>query len=237
MNREYHRWYSERLHRDMEVLLFGHAGEPVLILPTSKGRFYQAEDFGLIGAIEDRIQAGRYLVVCADSVDEESWFNTSIHPHDRVARHEEWESYLVNEVVPLVMSRSTGGRLTLAGCSFGGFHSYNVGLRHPNTFRRLISMGGLFETDEFLDGYHDDSVYFHSCTQWLPNVSDPAQIAALQRVEMVLATGEHDFGRGSNERLSSLLWKKDIGNHLAVWQGETHDWPVWRRMIQQYLPW
>ncbi len=237
MNREYHRWYSERLGRDMEVLLFGHSGEPVLLLPTSRGRFFQAEDFGLIGAIADRIQAGRYVVVCADSVDEESWFNQGLHPRDRLARHAQWESYLLHEVVPLLNQRSTSGRLTLAGCSFGGFHTYNVGLRHPHVFRRLISMGGLFETDQFLDGHQDDSVYFHSCTQWLPNVSDPAQLSALQKVEMVLAVGEHDFCRPSNERLSSLLWKKDIGHHLAVWEGAPHDWPVWRRMIQQYLPW
>ncbi|WP_237079309.1 hypothetical protein [Myxococcus xanthus] len=54
MNREYHRWYSERLHRDKELLVFGHSGEPVRLLPTSKGLFFQAEDFGLIGAIADR---------------------------------------------------------------------------------------------------------------------------------------------------------------------------------------
>lgn len=237
MNREYHRWYSERLGRDMELLLFGHSGEPVLLLPTSRGRFYQNEDFGLVGAIADRIQAGRYLVVCADSVDEESWLNRHIHPHDRLARHAAWESYLLNEVVPMLMSRGTGGRLTLAGCSFGGFHTYNLGLRHPNVFRRLISMGGKFETEGFLDGYHDDSVYFHSCLQWLPNVSDPAQLSALQKVEMVLAVGEHDFCRPSNEHLSKVLWKKDIGNHLAIWQGGIHDWPTWKQMIQQYLPW
>ncbi|WP_225411553.1 esterase family protein [Stigmatella hybrida] len=236
MNREYHRWYSERLGRDMELLLYGHSGEPVLLLPTSKGRFYQAEDFGLIGAIADRIQSGRYLVVCADSVDEESWFNTGIHPHDRVARHAAWESYLLNEVVPLVRSRSTGGRLTLAGCSFGGFHTYNVGLRYPNVFRRLLSMGGKFETEDFLDGYQDESVYFHSSMQWLNGLSDGAQRAALQKVEMILAVGEHDFCRPSNENLSTLLWRQDIGNHLAVWGGGTHDWPVWRQMIHQYLP-
>ncbi len=237
MNREYHRWYSERLGRDMEVLLFGHSGEPVLLLPTSRGRFYQAEDFGLIGAISDRLQAGRYLVVCADSVDEESWFNKRLTPRERLARHVAWEAYLLHEVVPLVTSRSTGGRLTLAGCSFGGFHSYNVGLRHPNVFRRLLSMGGKFEAAELLEGHQDELVYFHSCMQWLPNVSDPAQLAALQKVEMVLAVGEHDFCRPSNEQLSKLLWKKDIGNHLAVWQGGTHDWPTWQQMIQQYLPW
>lgn len=237
MNREYHRWYSARLGRDMEVLLFGHSGEPVLLLPTSKGRFYQAEDFGLIGALADRLQAGRYVVVCADSVDEESWFNKSIPPHERVARHEAYEQYLVHEVVPLLMSRGTGGRLTLGGCSFGGFHTYNIGLRHPNTFRRLVSMGGRFETEDFLDGHQDDSVYYHSCMQWLPGVGDAAQLAALRRVEMVLAVGEHDFCRPSNEKLSKLLWSKDISNHLAIWWGGMHDWPVWREMLQHYLPW
>lgn len=237
MNREYHRWYSERLGRDMELLLYGHSGEPVLLLPTSRGRFYQSEDFGLVGSIADRLQAGRYVVVCADPIDEESWLNRHLPPHDKVARHAAWESYLLNEVVPLLMSRGTGGRLTLAGCGFGGFHTYNVGLRHPHVFRRLISMSGKFETEPLLDGYHDDSVYFHSCLQWLPNVSDPAQLAALQRVEMVLAVGEHDFSRPANEQLSSLLWKKDIGNHLSVWTGGTHDWPTWRQMLPTYLPW
>ena len=37
MNREYHKWYSPRLGRDMELLVFGHAGLPVLVFPTSGG--------------------------------------------------------------------------------------------------------------------------------------------------------------------------------------------------------
>jgi esterase/lipase superfamily enzyme len=237
MNREYHRWYSHRLGREMELLLYGHSGEPVLLLPTSLGRFYQNEDFGLVGAIADRIQAGRYLVVCADGIDEESWLNRWAHPHDRVARHEAYEAYLIHEVVPLLRSRSSGGRLTLGGCSFGGFHTFNTGLRNPHVFQRLLSMSGKFETEAFLDGYHDDKVYFHSCLQWLPNLSDQGQLHALQRVEMILAAGEHDFCRASNENLSKVLWQKDIGNHLSIWNGGIHDWPTWRDMIQTYLPW
>ena len=31
----------------------------------------------------------------------------------RIARHEAWEAYLLYEVVPLLRSRSSGGRLTL----------------------------------------------------------------------------------------------------------------------------
>ena len=44
MNREYHRWYSHRLGRDMELLIFGHAGAKVLVFPT------RALPFGLRAA-------------------------------------------------------------------------------------------------------------------------------------------------------------------------------------------
>lgn len=236
MNREYHRWYSPRLGRDMELLLFGHSGEPVLWLPTSRGRFFQAEDSGLIGALEDRIQSGRYVVVCADSVDAESWLNPAASPAARVARHAQWEQYLLHEVVPLLRSRATGGRLTLGGCSLGGFNTYNVGMRHPDVFQRLVSLGGIFDTGRFLDGYQDENTYYHSCTQWLPGVTDPGHLAALRRVEMVLAVGEHDSLRPASESFSKLLWSKDLNHQLAIWSGGTHDWPVWTKMIRQYLP-
>ena len=48
MNREHHKWYSPRLNRDMEMLVFGHAGARVLIFPTSMGRYYEYEDLSLI---------------------------------------------------------------------------------------------------------------------------------------------------------------------------------------------
>ncbi|HTD51826.1 MAG TPA: esterase, partial [Thermoanaerobaculia bacterium] len=51
MNREYVAWDSPVLGRRMELLWFGHAGHPMIWFPTSKGRFYQNEDFGLIGAV------------------------------------------------------------------------------------------------------------------------------------------------------------------------------------------
>ena len=37
MNREYHKAYSHELNRDMELLVFGHAGQPILVFPSSMG--------------------------------------------------------------------------------------------------------------------------------------------------------------------------------------------------------
>jgi esterase/lipase superfamily enzyme len=236
MNREYHKWHSDRLGRTMELLLFGHGGNPVILFPTSRGRFYQNEDFGLIGAMADRVDAGRYLIVCVDSIDEESWYNHSVPPLVRVARHAQYEAYIVHEVVPLARGRASGGRLTLGGCSLGGFHTAQIGLRNPTVFQKLLSMSGKFDTEGFLDGYHDQSVYFHSAFQWLPNLSDRGILGQLQRQEIVLATTDRDSCKPSNERLSGLLWSKGIGNHLSVWRDADHDWPVWRQQIREYLP-
>ena len=35
MNREFHRWYSPSLGRDMDLLVFGHAGARAIVYPTS----------------------------------------------------------------------------------------------------------------------------------------------------------------------------------------------------------
>ena len=236
IRREYVSWHSERLGRKMELLLFGHAGDPVIFFPTSRGRFYQNEDFGLIGAFRDRIASGRYVVCCVDSVDEESWYNEGVSPHDRVRRHEQYEEYIVHEAVPFVRSRATRGRLALGGCSFGGFHAVNIGLRHPKVFQKVLSMSGKFETEGFLDGYHDQRVYYHSVFQWLPNLTDKAVLDDLYKVEIILAAGDRDMCRASNERLSGALWAKGVGNHCSIWNDADHDWPVWRLMVREYLP-
>ena len=48
MQREHHKWYSEHLGRDMEMLVFGHAGTPVLVFPTSMGKYFEYEDRGMV---------------------------------------------------------------------------------------------------------------------------------------------------------------------------------------------
>ena len=63
MNREYHKWYSSRLGRDMELLVFGHAGLPVLVFPTSGGRFYEFEDRGMIGGCRRTRGEGRSAIL------------------------------------------------------------------------------------------------------------------------------------------------------------------------------
>src|SRR6187397_1061054 len=83
MLRHYHRWWSPSLHRDMELLVFGHHGARVLVFPTSLAHFYEWEDRGLIGALHEHLERGWLQLFCVDTVDRESWYNWGAHPADR----------------------------------------------------------------------------------------------------------------------------------------------------------
>ena len=102
MNREYHKWYSSRLDREMELLVFGHSGLPVLVFPTSGGRFFEFEDRNMISAVGDRVERGDLQFFCVDSVDMESWYNRNVPPRWKKAQHEQKEDNQIHEVVPLI---------------------------------------------------------------------------------------------------------------------------------------
>ena len=80
---EYHQWYSDHLGRDMELLVFGHAGRAVLFFPPRMGRFYDYENWGIISALADRINQGELQLFCVDSVDCESLYNGWYAPRRR----------------------------------------------------------------------------------------------------------------------------------------------------------
>ena len=57
MRKDYVRWYSHRLGRDMGVTVYGHYGLPVLAFPTSGGEEWELENMGLIPALAPYIDA------------------------------------------------------------------------------------------------------------------------------------------------------------------------------------
>lgn len=236
MKREYCRWFSGSLGREMEMLVFGHGGLPVLVFPTSGGRFYEFEDNGMVHALQEDIGAGELQLFCVDSVNGESWYNRDVPPRWRIARHMQYEQYLCDEVLPLIRQWNGSQRPITLGCSFGGYHAANIALRHPSIFRGFLSMSGVFDLSRFLGGYYDQDVYFHTPTHFLPNLHDTYELAKYDGNTYVLATGVHDQCWEANERMAEVLRAKNIAHRLDVWgDGTRHDWPWWQRMVQTYL--
>ncbi len=235
MRREWHKWHSSRLGREMELLIFGHGGLPSIVFPTSCGRFYEFEEFGMVHALEGQIGRGEVQLFCIDSVDAESWYNRSVSPAWRIARHIQYESYVMEEVVPLVRAMNRGP-LAAIGASFGGFHALNIAMRQPDVFRSVLSMGGAFDMSAFLGEYSNEDTYFHNPVQYLPNTWDGWYLDRYRQNTYVLAAGEHDICRGRTEHMAHLMQQKGIPVRLDIWgDGSLHDWPEWRKMVQAYL--
>ena len=236
MNREYVRWYSPHLRREMEILVFGHSGEPTIVFPTSMGRFFDYENRDMVGIIADRYESGQRQAFCVDSVDADSWYNKSIHPRDRVERHLDYDRYIHEEVVPYIRSRNKEEHLCVTGCSFGGYHSAAFAFRHPDQVTDCVSMGGAFDIKQFLDGYYDDNCYFFNPPDFLPGMTDPWYLDRYRRMRIVLVTGETDICLDENRRLSRILGGKGVPHWLDVWgDGTGHEWPWWRAMAVKFL--
>jgi len=237
MNREYRKAHSEALGREMELLEFGHAGTPVLIFPTSMGKFFEYEDRGMIAALAPKLEAGILQLFCVDSVDGESWYNKSAHPRARVARHSQYESHILNEVVPFIRERNPNPALVTSGCSFGAYHAMNFALRHPDLVTKCVTFGGAFDIKQFLDGYYDQECYFHSPPDYMTSLGDPWYLDRFLENFYLLVTGEHDMCWDKNEQFARVLREKGVPHALYVWRdGTGHDWPWWQKMAQAYLP-
>jgi esterase/lipase superfamily enzyme len=236
MNRKYHKCRSSRLGREMELLEFGHAGLPVLVFPTSGGRFYEFEDRGMIAAVANKIDGGQLHFFCVDSVNDESWYNRKAPARQRIARHTQYEEYVIHEVVTLIRQTNRDPRLMALGCSFGGYHAVNLALRHPEIVSGFLSLSGAFDLTGFLDGYYNQDCYFHLPTHYLPRLTDPRFLDRLRRNRFVLATGWDDQCLSQNQDLDRIFNEKGIPHEFHVWDApNAHDWPTWQRMVQQYL--
>lgn len=219
----------------MDLLWFGHSGRPVLMFPTSAGRFYENEDMHLAGSLSHKVDAGEIQLALVDSVNNESWYNKGVHPAVRAARHMQYDAYLRNELVPYVHNRAQRGDLAVYGASFGAYLAANFAARYPDVITRAVLFSGVYDIHSFTDGYWDENCYFNCPTAYIPNM-DGEWVGKLSRVEWVIATGEHDTLVQQNREFSGLLWAKGIPNYLEIWNGVFgHDWPWWREHLKRFL--
>lgn len=242
MNREYHCWYSERLHRDMELLVFGHAGTKVLVFPTRDGRFYEYENLGLVNCLSEKIEQGHIQLFCIDSIDHETFYCDWRHPADRIRRHILFEEYVLHEVIPFMDQKNDNPNRISHGCSLGAFHATNLAFRHPELFVKLSAFSGRFDLSlsvenfkNLFDGYYDDNIYFHSPSHYLPSLNDEVKLNALRNMDIVLVIGDEDPFLQNNIALSESLWNKGVWHALHYWSGRAHRGRYWRQMVNLHL--
>ncbi len=108
------------------MLVYGHSGLPVVLFPTAQDKFYIYKDNGLINSVSNLIEEGRIKVYCPDGMDNDSWYNYSIHPADRVKTYIGYENVILHDVIEYAMYETDKEKVILGGCGFGGYHAVNL---------------------------------------------------------------------------------------------------------------
>jgi esterase/lipase superfamily enzyme len=242
MVRAYHKWNSEALGKSMELLVFGHAGARVLFFPTRKARFFDYENWGVIEALKPKIEAGFLQVYCVDSIDRESLYAKNKTAEKMMARHLQYESYILNEVLPFSQSLNPNMFLISAGCSLGAYHAINIAFKHPHRFGKAVGMSGRYDLTQPMGVFKDlfngtvsEAIYLNTPNKYIPNLADPNQLSGLRKLEIILAIGTHDAFYEDNKTLGQILSAKNINHKLHIWDGEAHDQVQWRQMVQFYF--
>ena len=232
-------WYSPSLNKEMPIVSYGHFGFALLLVQTAAADYLEYERFQMMEALAPLINSGKLRVFSIDSINKESWLNNEMLPEHKAIRHNQFNNYVFNEVIPYIRNATSAETLIYtSGASFGALHSMNLFLKRPDIINGCISMSGVYDLAEYTKGFWDEQVYFNSPYHYVPNLNDEwylNKIKASHHIHIATGAGNYEDPE-ANRKFSQVLWDKDIWHDLDIWGTDIHhDWPTWRKMLPYIL--
>ena len=239
MKRELTSWFSPALNKEMPIAVYGDYGFALLLVPTAAADYLEYERFQLMDHITQFIDNGKVKVFSIDSINNESWLNNNMDPRHKAIRHQQWNDYVFNEVIPFIRNKTSNETpIITCGASFGALHSMNLFLKRPDIINGVIAMSGVYDLSEYTKGYFDDDVYFNSPMHYMPNLNDHnilEQIRNSKHIHILTGSGSYE-DPSSSGKFAKILYDKGIWYDLDIWGPEwPHDWNTWRAMLPHYL--
>ena len=239
MERNITSWYSPRLQKDMPVAVYGHYGFALLLVPTAAADFLEYERFQLIDAIRPFIDGGKVKVFSINSINNDSWMNNQVHPKHKTYMHQQFNSYVYDEVIPFIRTHTSPETpIIICGASFGALHSMNLFLKRPDLINGVMALSGVYDLTEYTRGYYDEDVYYNSPQHYMPNLTDHGILEQIRRSNHIhLFSGSGAFEDPNAARsFAGILYNKGIHYELDIWGPEwPHEWPTWRYVLPHYL--
>ncbi len=239
MKRQLASWYSPSLNKEMPIARYGETGFSLLLVPTAAADYLEYERFQLMDHLTSLVNEGKVSVFSIDSINNESWLNNNMNPRDKSIRHQQWNNYVFNEVVPFLKTNSSQETpIITCGASFGALHSMNLFLKRPDLINGVIAMSGVYDLTEYTKGHFDDDVYFNSPVHFMSNLTDHGTLEQIRRsrnIHIVTGSGSYEDPHSSG-KFAKILYDKGINYELDIWGEEwPHDWNTWRAMLPHYI--
>jgi esterase/lipase superfamily enzyme len=223
----------------MDLILYGHGGQPLVCFPSQDGRAGDWHGFGMVDCAADLIDAGRLMMIAVDGIDWQSWTNRGAPVEHRARRHNDYHRYVTDEVVPLARIETGNEGVWATGCSMGAFHAANFYFRRPDLFTGMIALSGLYQPRLFVGDYSDDDVYFNSPLYYLPELRDPWHLEHYRTGRIIFCVGQgawEDEALADMRQLQELLHHKGVPATFDYWGRDVeHHWYWWQKMLRHHL--
>src|SRR4026209_2961867 len=171
MKKEITSWHSPSLDKEMPIATYGDFGFALLLVPTAAADYLEYERFQLMDTLAPFIDSGKVKVFSINSINNESWLNDNMPGEHKGIRHNQFNQYVFNEVIPFIKtSTSADTPIIISGASFGALHSMNLFLKRPDIINGVIAMSGVYDLTDYTRGHYDDHVYFNSPAHYISNL-------------------------------------------------------------------
>jgi esterase/lipase superfamily enzyme len=165
-------------------------------------------------------------------VDRESLYSRYKCPTEKIERHLQYESYIINDVIPFINNQNPNSYKIVAGCSMGAYHAVNIAFKYPYLFNKLVAMSGRYDLtkqmgdfNDLFDGFQNETIYFNQPNQYLNNLNDEYFLNAIHNLDITIAIGQTDAFLENNIQLTQILSNKHINHTFIIWEQEAHKPP------------
>ncbi len=228
------------LGRRMHLWKFGHYGTPVVVFPTAAGFAHEWKSHGMIEALADLLGRGKIKLYCPESNVAEAWTRKDSDPAWRIHRHQLYEKWVMETLVPYIYADCGGQRMPIActGSSLGGAYAALFALKQPETFKWALCMSGRYELRNFTGGFDSAEVYFNNPLAFVPQLRGAA-LERTRQTKLTLVCGQGLWEEGCIEEtqaLAHVLRAKGIPCEEDIWGHDVkHDWDWWTRQARFHM--
>lgn len=190
----------------------------------------------MVETIEMQLENGFNQLFCISSADEDSLFNTDIDPAKRILGHQQYESYIIDEVVPFVREENPLNFVIVCGVDMGGYHAVNIGLKYPEQFGKVMGISGVYDITPFLGDYYDENVYYNNPVDYMPNLNRDSLLDKIRKIDFRLVSYKNDTRKNDAYRLVDIFRSKMIDHKLDIWNLESEgEWDLWTEMLKVHI--
>lgn len=203
------------------MLIFGKEGTPVILFPSAYGSYKEWEDCGAFDVLHQQVEEGFNQFFCVDAFATESMMNNSISPLARIRRFNQYQEYIIDELLPFISHENSNPFIITSGVGIGAYCALLLALKHPSQIQKVIGISGYYDISVHMDGEVDDSIYFNNPVEFVPNIHDQELLRKIGSIDIRLLNYKNDPTKDATRRMSDILWLKFIEHEHFVWDEET----------------